>query len=374
MTLPGQHKPSRLTAAQLGISVPAADAPAGVRDAESVPLTAPAQNTIYFGPPGVGKSHAVDQQTKGWHRHRTVFHPEYAAGDFVGTYRPVVLRDESETIRVNGHDVSRYVNTFAFVPGPLVDALADAYGHPGEPVALVIEEINRGDCAAIFGPFFQLLDRVPEGERGGQSEYAINVDPALTGHLRERGVPVEDGVRFPNNLSLFATMNTADQSLFPMDAAFKRRWSWRSVELMAGAGKLESVRGPVRRGTRPVDPPPRRAQTGRSSKPRRTRTSRSDPGTSGFERDRDGRRTEVVQSDLRDKLLFYLWNDVFRNHRGDFFDPDLKRFDDLQARYDNRTIRGVLNKAVREQLDRSTSEAGGDLDADVELAGDPGDA
>jgi len=347
MTLPGQRKPSRLTAAQLGISVPDVDAPASDDPAESEVPVVPAQNTIYFGPPGVGKSYSVEQLTDGWRRHRTVFHPEYASGDFVGTYRPVVWSDPDGEVRnAAGETVHRPVNTFEFVPGPLVDALLDAHEHPGQPVALIIEEINRGDCAAIFGPFFQLLDRAPSG----RSEYAITVDPTLAGYLAKNGMDTEGGVRFPDNLSLFATMNTADQGLFPMDAAFKRRWSWRSVELMAGAGKLEKVR--VSYGNAQV---PWTGFIGALNRAVLEVTENEDkqvgPWYVRFESGEDGERVAVVESDLRDKLLFYLWHDVFRNRRSDFFEPQIKRFDELQVRYTEHDLRAVLNEKVQKQLD-----------------------
>jgi hypothetical protein len=106
-----------------------------------------------------------------------------------------------------------------------MEALACAYS-TSDPVFLVIEEINRGNCAGIFGDIFQLLDRNDEGD----SEYGITIKPEIENYFLERSVAFDlfgdNKLRLPSNLSILATMNTSDQSLYPMDSAFKRRWDW----------------------------------------------------------------------------------------------------------------------------------------------------
>jgi hypothetical protein len=219
---------------------------------------------------------------------------------------------------------------------------------------LIIEEINRGDCAAIFGAFFQLLDRASSGK----SEYAVKVDAALSAYLSQQGVDTSDGVALPPNLSLFATMNTADQNLFPMDAAFKRRWAWRSVPIMSGSGELDKAT--IAYGTASI---PWTDFVGALNSVILQATDNEDkqigPWYVRFETD-GGFLTAVREADLRDKLLFYLWHDVFRNHRDDFFDGRITRFDDLQATYDESTIRGVLSGNVRTQLDDLLSQPASD--------------
>jgi hypothetical protein len=170
---------------------------------------------------------------------RTQFHPEYSYADLIGSYRPAVGHEIDEANQILGHNgvrIARPVNYFAFVPGPLAEALTCAFksadsAHEPEHIFIVIEEINRGDCAAIFGDFFQLLDR----DDNGRSEFGISPKPELLGYLASAGVKYDiagDGkLYFPSNLSLLATMNTSDQSLFPMDAAFKRRWQWVSCPI-----------------------------------------------------------------------------------------------------------------------------------------------
>jgi hypothetical protein len=185
-------------------------------------------NWIYFGPPGTGKSTEAKERVHGAAIERTQFHPEYSHADLIGSYRPVVGFESDPANQIVGYDgimIARPINYFAFVPGPLTLALERAFSCR-DHVFLMIEEINRGDCAAIFGDTFQLLDR----NESGRSEFGITPKSELVAYFKGKSVNYDiagDGKLYlPRNLTLLATMNTSDQSLYPMDSAFKRRWQW----------------------------------------------------------------------------------------------------------------------------------------------------
>lgn len=213
----------------------------------------PAQ-TIYYGVPGCGKSFSIENElrklgiTKTMEADctkRVVFHPEYTNADFVGQIFPQSIND--------GEKVS-----YSFVAGPFTQILAKAYTHRNTPYALIIEEINRGNAAAIFGELFQLLDRLDKDEvemsndvsyQKNWSSYPITNDninkeifaayDKYKDDKNEKGessfepfiaeenfkkYKLNIGIRLPPNLSILATMNTSDQNVFILDNAFQRRW------------------------------------------------------------------------------------------------------------------------------------------------------
>ena len=192
---------------------------------------------IFYGAPGTGKSHRIknDERVKAAEVKnlvfRTTFHPDSDYSTFVGAYKPTMKAVADKYKAVAGKDEEI---TYSFVPQAFLQAYVAAWNHLDENVFLVIEEINRGNCAQIFGDLFQLLDRDDEGF----SEYPIKADIDLVRYLEdgkdEDGQVVlinKDGIKdrklkLPNNLYIWATMNTSDQSLFPIDSAFKRRWEW----------------------------------------------------------------------------------------------------------------------------------------------------
>lgn len=213
---------------------------------------------IFYGAPGTGKSHTVKQETEKWEKEerviRTTFHPDSDYSTFVGAYKPtmdfmpvrnaqglLLKTDGSMTAVDNGGTnlVREKQITYSFVPQAFLQAYVEAWADREKPEYLVIEEINRGNCAQIFGDLFQLLDR----GGNGYSEYPIKADRDLQTYLEEefkrRGVEIADfpnvqsgkELLLPRNLFIRATMNTSDQSLFPIDSAFKRRWDWQYVPI-----------------------------------------------------------------------------------------------------------------------------------------------
>ena len=199
---------------------------------------------ITYGAPGTGKSYEVDKEIKNEmlssikdddekekHIIRTIFHPESDYSTFVGCYKPR---------KVNETDF-----TYDFTPQAFTNAYIAAWNDPNEKYFLVIEELSRGNCAAIFGDIFQLLDR----DEDNTSKYDITPDTDLQKYLAKEltnaYIPEEvrsgEKLRLPSNLYIWATMNTSDKSVFPMDSAFKRRWRWKYVRISYDEG-IESSR------------------------------------------------------------------------------------------------------------------------------------
>lgn len=182
-----------------------------------------AKNKIFYGAPGTGKSYRIHkEECKGAKKITTVFHPETQYNDFVGALKPRMERG------IDGKSVV----TYQFRPGPFTNALIKAKSHPSVHVCLVIEEINRAPAAAVFGELFQLLDR----DEKGKSTYKIDaVDPDMLEYINDKlrieGVSELQQLEIPANLSILATMNSSDQAVMPMDAAFKRRWSFQYIEI-----------------------------------------------------------------------------------------------------------------------------------------------
>lgn len=215
---------------------------------EELEILMPYQS-IYYGAPGTGKSHSVKCETEAWEKKgrvvRTTFHPDSDYSTFVGAYKPTtesVQRYDiyNKPMTRDGVPVMEQVITYEFVEQAFLQAYIDAWRNREEPEFLIIEEINRGNCAQIFGDLFQLLDRGNDG----YSEYAIRADKDLQKHLSKafEDVEIEDypnvktgkELLLPGNLYIRATMNTSDQSLFPIDSAFKRRWDWKYVPIAKG--------------------------------------------------------------------------------------------------------------------------------------------
>lgn len=212
------------------------------------------RQVIYFGAPGTGKSHRIKQLVEdnkineSTNVLRTTFHPDSDYSTFVGCYKPI-KEERTRTEIINGKvsvvknpdgtDAKESNITYTFIPQAFLKAYIKAYNSPEESVILVIEEINRGNCAQIFGDLFQLLDR----KEDGTSEYPIKADDDVRRFLEEgkdeEGNDIlvkKEGIangelRLPRNLYIWATMNTSDQSLFPIDSAFKRRWEWKYIPI-----------------------------------------------------------------------------------------------------------------------------------------------
>lgn len=283
---------------------------------DSHPLPPFPLQQIFYGAPGTGKSHTIKEEVEGRGElfFRTTFHPDSDYATFVGAYKPV--KEKGRVYGAQGplKEGDAYIEEdrigYRFVPQAFTRAYVAAW-NTEKPVFLVIEEINRGNCAQIFGDLFQLLDR-----KNGYSEYPIDADEALSMYLQEslkasQRSDIPDIVRrgeklqLPPNLYLWATMNTSDQSLFPIDSAFKRRWEWKyfpikpcpekHYEIVVGEhqydwwGVIKKINSVIGEATHSED-----KQLGYF-----------------FVTPKD----DVITAEmLVGKVFFYLWNDVFKHY------------------------------------------------------------
>ena len=263
---------------------------------------------IFYGAPGTGKSNTIKRTVddQGKICFRTTFHPDSDYSTFVGCYKPTMKRS---TITKDGVTTREEKIVYRFEPQAFTNAYVQAWNSK-EEVYLVIEEINRGNCAQIFGDLFQLLDR-----KNGESEYPINADTALADYLQvaladsnRDDIPVEvkSGMKLklPSNLYIWATMNTSDQSLFPIDSAFKRRWDWTYIPIKQHDEgyriKIDTVTydwwGFLEKINQVIG----------------DTTSSEDKKLGYFFVKAEGK--EIGADKFVSKVLFYLWNDVFKNY------------------------------------------------------------
>lgn len=276
---------------------------------------------IYYGAPGTGKSYRLNQELTAWapdkdNQFRTTFHPNYDYADFVGTYKPTLKKETKQL-------------TYQFVPQIFTNAYVQAWQNylNGEqaPVFLIIEEINRGNCAQIFGDLFQLLDR----DERNFSSYSIRPDADLTAYLagefkKLKSAEYSDilsGERLllPPNFYLYATMNTSDQSLFPMDSAFKRRWNWKYFPIQDEGKKYQ-----IECGNKTYD----WWQFLQTINQKITKLTNNEDKNLGYYFVKPDNGNTISAALFINKVLFYLENDVCKNYGREeiFGDGDDCRF------------------------------------------------
>ena len=335
---------------------------------ESSLLKAAGLQQIYYGAPGTGKSKAIKDLTFGEDIIRTTFHPDSDYASFVGTYKPiteeVVLRDcngkkviDEETNEV----VKEERIAYKFIPQAFLEAYVEAWKKLGSKKSqksdksynrihpalldtpdiftknkaskkqyLIIEEINRGNCAQIFGDLFQLLDR----NEYGFSDYPIVADKDMQKYLEKEfegwEITNKDKINqlygeanmvslimkgerlvLPSNLYIWATMNTSDQSLFPIDSAFKRRWDWKYVPIREGRDKETNapLNWYINTGDKQYD---WWSFISKVNKLIGSLTNSEDKKLGYFFcKAKDG---EIDANLFVSKVIFYLWNDVFKDY------------------------------------------------------------
>ena len=316
---------------------------------------------IYYGAPGTGKSYTINERIEGESVIRTTFHPDSDYSTFVGAYKPTMgllpICDElGQPMKIGSTVLHKEQIIYEFVDQAFLQAYVQAWKFYAEnsdtakKQYLIIEEINRGNCAQIFGDLFQLLDR----NDSGFSVYPINADKDMKKQLakafKKDGValtiPNADKINalykgkdivskvlsgdilvLPNNLYIWATMNTSDQSLFPIDSAFKRRWEWQYMPIGKGYDENgQEIKWAIEGATKKFSwwsfLEKINAQIGEATQ--------SEDKKLGFFfcKATDG----VISAEkFVGKVIFYLWNDVFKNNG--FEGPIFKNVDGTELSF-----------------------------------------
>ena len=307
---------------------------------------------ILFGAPGTGKSYAINSDASITEENsiRTTFHPDSDYSTFVGCYKPTKDEERGEI-------------TYDFTPQAFTNAYVAAWKSLDKPFYLIIEEINRGNCAQIFGDIFQLLDR----DGNGYSSYKTTPDQDLANYIgrqlsdteiEDAGVKSGRKMQLPPNLHIWATMNTSDQSLFPIDSAFKRRWDWRYIPIdytdrghyidcgdtqYSWADFLQKVNDKVE-----------------------SVTQSEDKKLGYWFMGNGAEQKEITIDRFVSKVVFYLWNDVFKDfgRRGNtifkdsfdkfhmFFNYDGSTKEDVVLAFlDALEVKQTANESVDEEED-----------------------
>lgn len=281
-------------------------------DAPAEPLNLPRQ-LIISGCPGSGKSHLAERSVGAeTELIRTQFHAETSTASFVGSYRPVPVYEPMNGLQdLAGapFDRGRPMIDYRFVPGPALRAISTARRRPERNVVLLIEELNRGNAAAAFGELFQLLDRADDG----WSKYSVTLPAEAEAWLIEQGaLQAGANLRLPPNLYIWATMNSGDQGVFPIDTAFRRRWAYRYLGYAQPCDYPEASRQ-LRFGGVEVDWDILRNGINRKLKQLRINEDRL-IGPYFLTREQLASPAEVLS-----KLLLYLWDDVLRFRQEELF-------------------------------------------------------
>lgn len=325
---------------------------------------------ILFGAPGTGKSHAINSEagiTEG-NSIRTTFHPDSDYSTFVGCYKPTKDEERGEI-------------TYDFTPQAFTNAYVAAWQDIETPFYLIIEEINRGNCAQIFGDIFQLLDR----DENGYSSYKTTPDQDLANYIRRQFSDAEIGdaevksgrkMQLPPNLHIWATMNTSDQSLFPIDSAFKRRWDWRYIPIdytdrghfIACGESRYSWSDFLQKVNERVE----------------SVTQSEDKKLGYWFMGNGAEQKEITVDRFVSKVVFYLWNDVFKDfgRRGNtifkdsfakfhmFFNYDGSTKEEVvRAFLDALEVKQTANESVDEEEDDDSQGKSGSKYA-YKLAGE----
>ncbi len=313
---------------------------------------------LFYGAPGTGKSfHVDDKIVNGQIAYRVTFHPDTDYASFVGCYKPITISD-NDSVCTSSHI------GYGFHPQVFLEAYVEAWNvlDEGKKVFLVIEEINRGNCAQIFGDLFQLLDRRSDGF----SKYTINADTDISTILSKikdyqdkflRYYPFKGSswkgnlMALPSNFNIIATMNTSDQSLFQMDSAFKRRWDTEYFPI----DYKDAMQARVVLSDRIEYRWDAVLHVLNDYIKKETASANKTIGNRFVDFDRTDKI--ISYKTFRDKVIFYLFNDVFKDSDdfaktffGDFYSDDCRFFEDLCESTDFNIIIDFLNRIDEKKI------------------------
>lgn len=321
------------------------------------------EQIIYYGAPGTGKSFKVENRPDETEddRIRTTFHPDTDYSSFVGCYKPQQDKDDPKKI-IYKFEGQCFAKAYVEAWKRLLEETPRNY-------TLVIEEINRGNCAQIFGDIFQLLDRKDDGF----SQYDIQPDEDLAAYLRDeftgttfpvKYAKIADGSKMvlPPNLSIIATMNTSDQSLFPIDSAFKRRWDWEYIPIQY---KPKNEQGHTIANKIDIDGSI--YDWGMFIKEVNDRIynlTKSEDKQLGYFFVRPSKGENITMQRFVSKVIFYLWSDIYKDYAGrdnsifkfsEDDDENNKKDHSFNSFFDNGVIQVNLVKKFIEQFVKTES-------------------
>lgn len=322
------------------------------------------KNKILFGPPGTGKSYNIKEKmniinVKNENTIRVTFYPEYSYYEFIGQYKPVVgyetVASSIKYPNTEGASNEKAFVYYDFVPGPFAKAIIKALKlkETSENALLIIEEINRGNSTAIFGDIFQLLDRINDvnNKYYGESEYSIDIQIEMKEYIKKKlNWEEEDwnenfprGFVIPKNLYIYATMNTSDQSLYPVDSAFKRRWDMEYMYIDYNEPKLQDLYLP--------EPYTNIKWLDFIKVINKEIVNYTEVDDKQIGQWFVGHN--LTESEFLGKVISYLWFDVFRYNPEIIFKEEIKTFDDVRNYYSEGVfkvdiIESIENKSVSE--------------------------
>lgn len=326
------------------------------------------RNLIYFGAPGTGKSHDLNERVKAEFDdgkvRRVTFHADYTYAQFVGSFKP--YSDLSK-----GNEIS-----YRYVTGAFMDTYLEAIAHPDNNYVLIIEELNRANAAAVFGNIFQLLDR----DASGNSEYAVATSKELSDSIGEYldGLSEEERdaigayydpdmdfndfkeqsiaqLSIPGNMYIWATMNSADQGVYPMDTAFKRRWDFVYLGIDEGESVVQDYIVPI-------------GKTGKLAPWNELRKAINDKLLEvKINEDKLLGPFFIPPANLADgdsfndifksKVLLYLYEDAAKTKKGAFFKDGSATYSQICARYDSEGVDGIFNNMLLPYVEDANDES-----------------